>query len=85
MIQKIVLFALSIFDYFYQKKLINFLKKNNFIKFNLLLDIGAHQGESIEFFSRNFMIKKIISFEASPINFELLRNRNSYIEFKSIS
>ena len=75
MIQKIVLFALSIFDYFYQKKLINFLKKNNFIKFNLLLDIGAHQGESIEFFSRNFMIKKIISFEASPINFELLRNR----------
>ena len=73
--QKIVLFALSIFDYFYQKKLINFLKKNNFIKFNLLLDIGAHQGESIEFFSRNFMIKKIISFEASPINFELLRNR----------
>ena len=75
MMQKIVLFALSIFDYFYQKKLINFLKKNNFIKFNLLLDIGAHQGESIEFFSRNFMIKKIISFEASPINFELLRNR----------
>ena len=75
MIQKIVLFALSIFDYFYQKKLINFLKKNNFIKFNLLLDIGAHQGESIELFSRNFMIKKIISFEASPINFELLRNR----------
>ena len=75
MIQKIVLFALSIFDYFYQKKLINFLKKNNFIKFNLLLDIGAHQGESIEFFSRNFMIKKIISFEASPINFKLLRNK----------
>tara|TARA_B110000305_G_C19424805_1_gene632978 strand:+ start:227 stop:958 length:732 start_codon:yes stop_codon:yes gene_type:complete len=75
MMQKIVLFALSIFDYFYQKKLINFLKKNNFIKFNLLLDIGAHQGESIELFSRNFMIKKIISFEASPINFELLRNR----------
>ena len=75
MIQKIVLFALSIFDYFYQKKLINFLKKNNFIKFNLLLDIGAHQGESIELFSRNFMIKKIISFEASPINFELLRDR----------
>ena len=55
--------------------MINFLKKNNFIKFNLLLDIGAHQGESIELFSRNFMIKKIISFEASPINFELLRNR----------
>ena len=32
MIQKIVLFMLSIFDYFYQKKLIEFLKKKGFKK-----------------------------------------------------
>ena len=75
MIQKIVLFTLSIFDFFYQKKLIDFLKKKGFTKFNLLMDVGAHQGESIELFSRNFTIKKIISFEASPINFKLLRNK----------
>ena len=75
MIQKIVLFVLSIFDYFYQKKLIEFLKQKDFNKFDLLLDIGAHRGESIELFSRNFLIKKIISFEASPINFKLLRNK----------
>jgi FkbM family methyltransferase len=75
MFQKIILWILSLFDSFYQKKWIKFLKRNEFKKFNLLLDIGAHKGESIELFSKNFTIKKIISFEASPINFEYLKNK----------
>ena len=75
MIQKLTLFILSFFDALYQKKWIKFLKKNKLNRFNLLLDIGAHKGESIELFSKNFLIKKIISFEASPVNFELLKNR----------
>ena len=75
MIQKLTLFILSFFDALYQKKWIKFLKKNKPNRFNLLLDIGAHKGESIELFSKNFLIKKIISFEASPVNFELLKNR----------
>mgnify|MGYP001126175100 FL=1 len=74
MIQKIILWGLSLFDHFYQKKWIKFLKKNNYDKFNLLVDIGAHKGESIELFSKNFILKKIISFEASPINFKYLKN-----------
>ena len=73
MIQKLTLFILSFFDALYQKKWIKFLKKNKLNRFNLLLDIGAHKGESIELFSKNFLIKKIISFEASPVNFELLK------------
>ena len=44
MIQKIVIFVIGLFDFFYQKKIINFLIKNNFNKFNLLLDVGAHHG-----------------------------------------
>ncbi len=74
MIQKIILWVLSLFDYFYQKKWIKFLKKNKHDEFKLLIDIGAHKGESIELFSKNFIIKKIISFEASPINFKYLKN-----------
>ena len=75
MIQKIILWALSLFDHFYQKKWIKFLKKKKYDKFKLLIDIGAHKGESIELFSKNFIIKKIISFEASPINFEYLKKK----------
>ena len=73
MIQKIILWGLSLFDYFYQKKWIKFLKGNKYNNFKLLIDIGAHKGESIKLFSKNFIIKKIISFEASPINFEYLK------------
>jgi len=73
MIKKMILWILSIFDHFYQKKWIKFLKKNNYNRFNFLIDIGAHRGESIKLFSKNFIINKIISFEASPINFIHLR------------
>ena len=75
MIQKIILWGLSLFDYSYQKKWIKFLKKNKYNDFKILMDIGAHKGESIKLFSKNFIIKKIISFEASPINFEFLKKK----------
>ena len=75
MIQRIVLFVMSIFDFFYQKKILSFLKKNNLNNIDLLFDVGAHRGESINLFLRNLKVKKIISFEASPINFEFLKKR----------
>jgi FkbM family methyltransferase len=75
MIQKIVLFIMSIFDFFYQKKILSFLKKKNLNNINILLDIGAHRGESINLFLNNMKVKKIISFEASPINFEFLKKK----------
>jgi FkbM family methyltransferase len=75
MIQRIIIFAISIFDFFYQKMWIKFLKKKKYNKFKLLIDIGAHKGESIELFSKNFNIKKIISFEASPITFKYLKKK----------
>ena len=75
MIQNIILQGLSLFDYSYQKKWIKFLKKNEYNSFKLLIDIGAHKGESIKLFSKNFVIKKIISFEASPINFKYLKKK----------
>ena len=72
--QKIILLVINFFDYFHKIKLINFLKKNN-KSFEILIDVGAHIGETIELFSKNFFIKKIYSFEASPINYELLKKK----------
>ncbi len=75
MIKKIILWVLGLFDHSYQQKWIKFLKKNKYSRFKLLIDIGAHKGESIELFSKNFIINKIISFEASPINFKYLKKK----------
>lgn len=74
----IILNILNFFDYFYQLKILKYLKKNNFSKFDIFFDIGAHKGESINLFLKNFTVKKIYSFEASPINFQKL------LEFQKI-
>ena len=56
--QKIILLAIDFFDYFHKKKIVNFLKKNN-KSFDVFIDVGAHKGETIELFTKNFFIKKI--------------------------
>lgn len=71
--QKIILFIINFFDYFHKKKILNFLKKNNYRNFNIFFDIGAHKGETIDTFMKNFDINNFYSFEASPINFEILK------------
>ena len=71
----IFLYILKLFDYFHQKKIFNFLKKQKLKNINIFLDVGAHEGESIEIFAKNFTINKIYSFEASPINFLKLKNK----------
>ena len=73
---KLVLFFINIFDFFHKKKIINFIKKNlNLNNFNLLIDVGGHHGETIDLFCKNFKIVKLISIEASPKNFEVLRSK----------
>ena len=79
-IKKIALLIISLFDYFHQKKIISFLKNKNFREFNLVLDVGAHKGETINLFLKNFKIKQIISFEASPKNFKSLIARRFKIK-----
>lgn len=74
MIKKFTLIILEVFDYFHKKKIIKFLKNQNYI-FNIFIDVGAHKGETIILFLKNFKPKKIISFEASKMNYEyLLKN-----------
>ena len=82
MIKRLVLLFLSFFDYFYQKKIIKFLKKNSLSEINLIFDVGAHKGESINLFLKNMTVKNIISFEASPLNFKFLEINKKNLEKK---
>ena len=82
-----VLFNLiiKIIDFFYQKKVITFFKNNLNARFDVLLDVGAHKGETISNFLKNFKIKNIYSFEASKNTYQVLesnidRIRNIYKE-----
>jgi FkbM family methyltransferase len=64
---------LKIIDFFYQRKIINFFKNYNVLEYNILIDVGAHKGETIVNFLRNFQFQKIYSFEASKKTFEVLK------------
>ena len=72
MLKYFVLKVLGIFDLFHQLKIFKYLKKRNLKDFNIFFDIGAHKGESINLFLKNFNIDKIYSFESSPVNFKIL-------------
>jgi FkbM family methyltransferase len=81
MFPNLIRFVLNLFDLIYQKKIINFLKKNSDIK--NIVDVGGHRGETIKMFLRNFSLNSIFSFEPSKKNFkyissnlEDLRNKN---------
>ena len=74
--------SLNFFDYFQQKKIINFLK----IKLNnkiILFDVGSHHGETINLFSREFELEYFHCFEASPINFKILEKNIQNLSFKN--
>ena len=68
---KFIRIILNYFDYFHQKKILNFFKQK-FSNQITVVDVGAHYGETIKILKKNFNIKKIYSFEASPINFNVL-------------
>ena len=82
MIKFITLKILKIFDLYYQLKIFKFLKKKNFNEFEFFFDVGAHTGESISLFRKNFKISNIYSFEASPINFKILEKNVKKIKRK---
>ena len=60
---------LRVIDFFYKKKIILFFKESLGDNLNVLIDVGAHKGETIHEFISNFKIKNIYSFEASPKTF----------------
>ena len=81
MMKFITLVILRVFDSFYQKKMMSFLKKE-INEINIFFDVGAHKGETISLFNDNFKIKKIFSFEASPLTFKILEENIEKIRKK---
>ena len=68
---KLVRSILNFFDFFQQKKIIKFFKHS--LKNDLtLFDVGSHYGETVKLFFKNFKIKDLHCFEASPLNFKIL-------------
>jgi len=79
MIKKLILLLLSFYDFLHQRKIIKFLSKKNLTNIDTLFDVGGHKGESINLFLSNMNVKKIISFEASPLNFRFLeKSKENY-------
>ena len=63
---------IKIIDFFYQKKKYSFLNKIIYKNIDVLIDVGAHQGDTIKDFLAIFSIKKIYAFEPSIKNFDEL-------------
>ena len=82
---RLILLIIDFFDFWHKRKILNFLKKNDHNQFNTVFDIGAHKGESIDLFIKNFNINKIYSFEASPINFNRLKEKTEKMINKDVS
>ena len=78
MINFFTLQVLNFFVFFYKKKILYFLKSLKLRNLDIIIDIGAHEGEMQFFFLKNFNVKKIISFEASEINFLKLKKKVEY-------
>ena len=71
MIKLIILNILNFFDFFHKIKIIKFLKKKQ-IPTKIVFDIGAHHGESLLLYCKNFKIESIYSFEPIYENFNKL-------------
>jgi len=83
--KKLSLFILLFFDYFHKKKIISFIKRK-IDKVESIIDVGAHHGESIKLFLKNFKILNIYAFEPSPENFKnLVINTNYLLKKKKIN
>lgn len=85
LMKKLSLFILLFFDYFHKKKIISFIKRK-INKIESIIDVGAHHGESIKLFDKNFKILNIYAFEPSPESFKnLIVNTNYLLKKKKIN
>ena len=77
-----VLTVLMFFDFFHKRKILislrSLLEQDKYIIF----DVGAHHGESISFFIKNFKISKIYTFEPLKNNFTKLKKNTKLVKDK---
>jgi len=70
--QDIIRLVIRVIDYSHKKKIAKKLKIVLGREMLNVLDVGAHHGESISFFLKNFNVNKIYSFEPSKPNYKML-------------
>ena len=75
MIQFLTLQILNFFDFFHKKRMLNFLKKKKLNDFNVVFDVGAHKGETIDLYLKHFNIEKLYSFEPNYFSFNYLKKK----------
>jgi len=80
---KILTLIISAIDLGNKKKIISFFKKKLKNKQIIIIDIGAHKGETIRLFYNNFHIKKIFAFEANTEIFKSLKKKLNHIDFRN--
>ena len=73
MIKHIAKFILYIFDYISQKKLLGILKKKFKSNIGVVIDVGAHHGETIFFLCKNFKFNFIYAFEPNFESYQILK------------
>ena len=71
---------LSFFDLLDRKKILNYFKRNIKGELKCCIDVGAHHGETIKLFNKAFIIERILAFEPSQKNFEILSEKNKNIK-----
>ena len=79
-----VRYILNFFDFFFQKKIINFFKTRLNQKKIIFFDVGSHFGETVDLFSKYFQVREFHCFEASPKNFDILKNKVNKGSYKHI-
>jgi len=74
LLEKIVSCVIDLLDkYIHMRKLSNYLIQHNFQKETIVLDVGTHKGEYVDFFLRLNKNFKIYSFEPQKNQFERLK------------
>ena len=81
----IINIILFVIDFNHKRKILNFLKKSLLNRPVNIIDVGAHQGETLKIFIKFFKIKQIICYEASKDNFSKLRKFASGIKKKDMN
>ena len=65
----------NIIDLNNKRKIINFFKVRLLNDEVCIIDVGAHKGETIDLFFKNFSILKILAFEANPTIYKILKKK----------
>ena len=71
-------------DFNHKNKIIRFFKHKLKDKALTIIDVGAHVGETISLFSKNFDIEQMICYEASRLNFDKLNKSKNFKNFNIV-